>query len=329
MPKFPRILVVGGAGYIGSHMVKFLGGRNCDVVTLDNLCSGSRGAVLCGQFIEGDLSNSSFIDDVLLRGRFDAVMHFAAHIQVAESVLRPEDYYLNNVVNSLNLMRSMRMAGVNNLIFSSTAAVFGEPVYFPIDECHPRSPINPYGQTKLMVEQILEDYDRAYGLRSVCLRYFNAAGADPEGQLGECHLPETHLIPLVMQAASGRRPFLTIFGRDFDTPDGTCIRDYVHVWDLCQAHWIALQSLISGGGSARFNLGNDFGFSVQEVVDAAYRVTGVRFRLEDRPRREGDPARLVADSRLIRNQLFWRPVFQDIDTILSHAWAWERQHFSC
>ena len=231
-----KTLVIGGAGYIGSHMVKRLGQLGCAVTTLDNLSSGHRDAVLCGEFVHGDLADQEMLADVLQPGRFDAVMHFASFIQVGESVQKPAMYYANNVINTLYLLDAMRVAGVQRFIFSSTAATFGEPQYTPIDERHPQVPINPYGRSKLMMEQVLEDYDRAYGLKSVCLRYFNAAGADPQGELGERHDPETHLIPLVLQAASGRRADIAVFGRDYDTPDGTCIRDYVHVWDIAQAH---------------------------------------------------------------------------------------------
>jgi UDP-glucose 4-epimerase len=238
-------------------------------------------------------------------------------------VQKPAMYYENNVTNTLHLLDAMRDAGVQRFIFSSTAATFGEPQYTPIDERHPQHPINPYGRSKLMIEQVLEDYDRAYGLKSVCLRYFNAAVADPDGQLGERHEPETHLIPLVLQAAAGRRSDIAVFGRDYDTPDGTCIRDYIHINDLCEAHWLALQSLMQGAGSQRYNLGNGNGFSVQEVIDAAILVTGRPIVVRDAPRRYGDPARLVADATLARQQLGWQPQFADLETMVRHAWGWE------
>ena len=240
-----NVLVVGGAGYIGSHMVKLLGQQGYSVTTLDDLSSGHRDAVLCGEFIQGNFGDRAVLDSVLSRG-FDAVMHFASFIQVGESVQHPDKYYRNNLTYTLGLLDAMRAHGVNKLIFSSTAATFGEPQYTPIDERHPQQPINPYGRSKLMVEQALADYNQAYGFKSVCLRYFNAAGADPEGCLGERHDPETHLIPLVLQVASGRRPSISIFGDDYDTPDGTCIRDYIHIQDLCSAHWLALLSLMNG-----------------------------------------------------------------------------------
>jgi UDP-glucose 4-epimerase len=318
-----KVLVVGGAGYIGSHMVKRLGQLGCEVVTLDNLSAGHRDAVLAGEFVHGDIADRTLLDQLFASRRFDAVMHFASFIQVGESMREPVKYYQNNVTNTLNLLNTMQTFGVGRFIFSSTAAIFGEPRYVPIDEAHPKEPINPYGRTKLMVEQALADYDRAYGLKSVCLRYFNAAGADPDGQLGERHDPETHLIPLVLQAASGRRPHISVFGRDYDTPDGTCIRDYIHITDLCEAHWLAVQSLMDGAGSQAYNLGNGNGFSVQEVIAAAGRVTGRDIPVVDAPRREGDPARLVADSRQARKALGWQPAYADLDLIIRHAWGWE------
>lgn len=319
-----QVLVVGGAGYIGSHMVKQLATKGCSVTTLDNLSSGHRDAVLHGRFIEGDLADNKLLSQLFESQHFDAVMHFASFIQVGESVVKPAQYYENNVSNTLNLLNAMKAAGVRNFIFSSTAATFGEPLYCPIDEQHPQMPINPYGRSKLMVEHILEDFDRAYGMKSVCLRYFNAAGADPEGQLGERHDPETHLIPLVLQAASGRRSSISVFGRDYDTPDGTCIRDYIHIIDLCEAHWLALLSLQNGAGSQKYNLGNGRGFSVQQVIDASLRITGKPIEVLEAPRRPGDPARLVADCRLACTQLGWTPEYADLDVIIEHAWNWER-----
>lgn len=318
-----KILVVGGAGYIGSHMVKMLLESGHDVVTLDNLSTGYRDAVFGGEFVLADLADRDQLEAVFSSHEFDGVLHFASFIQVGESVREPGKYYQNNVANTLNLLDAMVRHGVRSFVFSSSAAVFGEPQYVPIDEAHPKAPVNPYGSSKLMVEQILADYDRAHGLKSVCLRYFNAAGADPGGQLGERHEPETHLIPLAMQAASGRRPHVTVFGRDYDTPDGTCIRDYIHVIDLCQAHLLALKQLWQGGGSAAFNLGNGQGFSVREVIDAARAVTGREIPVVYGERREGDPARLVADSRMARQTLGWSPEHAELETIIAHAWQWE------
>lgn len=317
-----NVLVIGGAGYIGSHMVKILDQQGCSVTTLDDLSSGFRDAVLSGDFVQGNSGDRVTLDTLLSRG-FDAVMHFASFIQVGESVQQPDKYYQNNFVNTLTLLDAMLAHNIKRFIFSSTAATFGEPQYTPIDEKHPQCPINPYGRTKLMVEQLLADYDKAYGMKSVCLRYFNAAGADPEGQLGERHIPETHLIPLVLQAASGRRASISVFGRDYDTPDGTCIRDYIHVQDLCSAHWLSLQSLMNGASSQVYNLGNGNGFSVQEVIDTAERVTGRKIQVVNGTRRAGDPARLVADSRLARKNLSWKPQYTDLTTIIEHAWHWE------
>ncbi|MDP1667302.1 MAG: UDP-glucose 4-epimerase GalE [Methylobacter sp.] len=322
------VLVVGGAGYIGSHMVWLLGQKGVDVVTLDNLSSGHRDAVLHGQFVHGDIADRLILDKVFREHKFDAVMHFASFIQVGESMQDPAKYYQNNVVNTLNLLNAMRTYGVDKFIFSSTAAIFGEPEYSPIDEAHPKRPINPYGWSKLMVEQALADYDRAYGLKSVCLRYFNAAGAHPDGLLGERHDPETHLIPLVLQAASARRPHITVFGRDYDTPDGTCIRDYIHILDLAEAHWLALQYLQSAGETTAFNLGNGNGYSVESVIQAAKRVTGKTITVQEGQRREGDPARLVANASKIKQQLGWQPAYADLDVIVEHAWQWEHNHAS-
>jgi UDP-glucose 4-epimerase len=316
---------VGGAGYIGSHMVKHLLRQGYDVVTFDNLSTGYRDAVLGGEFVLGDLADTSALENLFSSHRFDGVMHFASFIQVGESVKEPAKYYENNVTNTLNLLNAMVKHNVKRFIFSSTAAVYGEPQYVPIDEAHPKRPINPYGKTKWMVEQILEDYDRAYGLKSIALRYFNAAGADPEGELGERHEPETHLIPLVLQAASGRRPHISVFGRDYDTPDGTCIRDYIHVTDLCDAHWLALQKIMSGGNTTAYNLGNGQGFSVQQVIDTACEVTGRNINAVNSPRRGGDPARLVADGTSARKSLNWQPARFDLKTIIEDAWKWEEK----
>ena len=303
-------------------MIKMLGQRNSTVTTFDNLSTGHRDAVLCGDFVLGDVAEPDLLDNVMARG-FDVVMHFASFIEVGESVKHPDKYYQNNFVNTLNLLDCMRRHGVMRIIFSSTAAIFGEPQYSPIDELHPQHPIAPYGRTKLMVEQALADYDKAYGLKSVCLRYFNAAGADPEGQLGERHDPETHLIPIVLQVASGRRQHISVFGQDYDTPDGTCVRDYIHVQDLCSAHWLAMKSLMGGAGSQNYNLGNGSGFSVQEVIDTAERVTGRKIPTVKGPRRDGDPARLIADATLARERLGWQVQFGDLATMIAHAWRWE------
>lgn len=318
-----HVLVVGGAGYIGSHMVKLLCRRDCEVTVLDDLSAGYRDAVTGGRFVLGDLGDSQVLEAVFAGQRFDGVMHFASHIQVGESVREPAKYYRNNVFKTQALLDAMVSHQVDAFIFSSTAAIFGEPVRAPIDEEHPKNPINPYGRSKWMVEQMLEDYDAAYGLKAVKLRYFNAAGADPDGELGERHQPETHLIPLVLQAASGRRSNVTVFGVDYDTPDGTCIRDYIHVADLCEAHWLALRRLWEGGGSAAYNLGNGNGFSVRDVIETARAVSGRDFSVIYGERRPGDPARLVADSRRARAELGWNPRHAELGTIIEHAWRWE------
>lgn len=305
-------------------MVKALHAQGAQTVVLDDLSSGHADAVLHGRLVQGSLADAAALDRLFAAERFDAVMHFASFIQVGESVREPARYYRNNVASTQNLLEAMLAHGVKRLVFSSTAAVFGEPRYVPIDERHPLQPLNPYGWSKLMVEQMLQDHAAAYGLLSVCLRYFNAAGADPDGELGERHEPETHLVPLVLQAASGRRPAITVFGTDYDTPDGTCIRDYIHVSDLCDAHGLALQRLLAGAGG-RFNLGNGNGFSVKEVIAAAEAVTGRPIAVEYQGRRPGDPARLVADARMARETLGWRPQRAALPQILGDAWAWERK----
>jgi len=318
-----KILVVGGAGYIGSHMVKQLAQAGNEVLTLDNLSYGYRDAVKYGEFIDGDLGDRAILDTIFNAGDIDAVMHFAGFIQVGESVIKPSMYYHNNVVNTLTLLDAMLHHRIKNFIFSSTAAIFGEPDYTPIDEKHHKKPINPYGHSKLMIEQVLDDYDKAYGLRSTCLRYFNAAGADPEGELGERHVPETHLIPLILQAASGRREDIKVFGDDYATDDGTCVRDYIHINDLCEAHSLALQKMIDTDKSARYNLGNGTGFSVKQVIDVAREVSGNDFKVSIEPRREGDPAVLVADATLAKQELNWQARFDTLDEIVKTAWDWE------
>lgn len=318
-----KVLVVGGAGYIGSHMVKMLLENGHTVVTLDNLSTGYREAVVGGEFVEGDIGDTALLDQLLAQHRFDAVMHFAAFIQVGESVTDPGKYYHNNVANTLNLLNAMVRHDVPRFIFSSTAAIFGEPHYVPVDEDHPKAPINPYGTSKWMVEQIMSDFDHAYGMRSIALRYFNAAGADPEGQLGPRFGGITNLIPVVLKAAAGKRDSITVFGRDYDTPDGTGVRDYIHVTDLCQAHLLALDLLMSGGATQVFNLGNGRGFSVQEVIDAAREITAREIPVRDGPRREGDPAALVADASKAREVLGWEPAYPELKAIVQHAWNWE------
>jgi len=318
-----KILVVGGAGYIGSHMVKKLANAGNDVITLDNLSYGYRDAVKYGEFVEGDLGDDAVLDRLFTAHNIDAVMHFAGFIQVGESMTKPSMYYHNNVANTLILLDAMLRFNVKNFIFSSTAAIFGEPEYTPIDEKHLKQPINPYGHTKLMIEQVLDDYDSAYGLRSTCLRYFNAAGADPDGELGERHVPETHLIPLILQAASGRREDIKVFGDDYETDDGTCVRDYIHINDLCEAHSLALKKMIADDKSARYNLGNGKGFSVKQVIDVAKEVSGNNFKVSIEPRRAGDPAVLVADATQAKQVLNWTAEFAELKSIVQTAWDWE------
>jgi UDP-glucose 4-epimerase len=317
--------VTGGAGYIGSHNVKYLRARGEQVVVLDDLSRGFAEAVGDVPLYRGSTGDAAVLDRIFREHAIDAVLHFAAFIEVGESVRDPTRYYRNNVANTLVLVAAMVRHGVGRLVFSSTAAIFGTPEYTPIDEIHPKAPINPYGRSKWLVEQLLADYATIHGLHSVCLRYFNAAGADPDGELGERHDPETHLIPLVLQGASGRREAIHIFGDDYPTADGTCVRDYVHVWDLAQAHWLALGHLRSRGESAAFNLGHGAGYSISQVIETARRVTGRAFPVERGPRREGDPATLVAESRQAREVLGWAPEYADLERIVADAWAWEKQ----
>ncbi|WP_157480853.1 MULTISPECIES: UDP-glucose 4-epimerase GalE [unclassified Lysobacter] len=319
-----NVLVCGGAGYIGSHMVRRLAAAGHQVTVFDNLSTGHREAVAGAELVVGDLLDPSALAQLFGQRRFDAVVHFAARSLVGESVAQPYLYYENNVVGSLNLLRAMREAGVERIVFSSTAAVFGHPECEPIDEDHPTRPINPYGASKLMVERLLADAAQAYGLRSVSLRYFNAAGAATEGGIGEAHEPETHLIPNVLRSALGRGPALKVFGTDYPTRDGTCVRDYVHVDDLCEAHLAALRFMGETAGAHLFNLGNGQGFSVLEVLDAAARVAGAKIDYETAPRRAGDPAVLVASSRKAREQLGWSPRRTDIEAIIASAWNWHR-----
>lgn len=320
-----KILVTGGAGYIGSHMVYMLDSLGHEVVTFDDLSAGYRDAVLGGQFVQGSLLDKAALSDLFQANQFDAVVHFAGSIAVGESVRDPGKYYQNNLTSTLNLLDAMRSYVVNKIVFSSTAAIFGVPHYVPIDESHPQAPINPYGMTKWVTEQILKDYDAAYGLRSIALRYFNAAGASPDALLGERHDPETHLIPLALRATKSELNVLTVFGTDYDTPDGTCIRDYIHIVDLCKAHVLALEHLVSGGVSRAYNLGNGMGYSVKEVIDVTERVTGQKVYVKYGPRRAGDPPRLIADSTKARKDLAWTPQYADLDQIIQHAWNWEQK----
>lgn len=320
----PVILVVGGAGYIGSHMVLDLLRTGYPVVTLDNLSRGHRELLPGGDFVEGDAGNRDVLEQVFTRYPVQAVMHFAAHSLVGESVQQPLLYYRNNVANTITLLEAMQAAGVPHFIFSSTAAVYGEPEQTPITEQHPLQPTNPYGASKLAVERLLADVSRASGLTCSVLRYFNAAGADASGTLGERHRPETHLIPLTLQVATGERDSIRIFGTDYPTPDGTCLRDYVHVSDLTRAHLLALEALLAGAGNSTYNLGNSTGYSVRQVIDAARAITGHPIPARVAGRRAGDPAVLVADSGRIRRELGWQPACEDLESIIRTAWAWHR-----
>lgn len=319
------ILVCGGAGYIGSHINKLLAQNGFQTVVFDNLVYGHREAVKWGDFIQGDLNSIERLESVFRQYSIDAVLHFAAYAYVGESIRKPEKYYQNNVANTLNLLRVMRKYGCNRIIFSSTCATYGEPEKTPITEEQPQKPINPYGASKLMVERIFKDYSAAYGLKFVVFRYFNAAGADPDGEIGESHNPETHLIPLILDAASGKRPDIQVFGTDYPTPDGSCIRDYIHVSDLADAHLRALRYLNNGGESDFFNLGNASGTSVLEAIEAVRRVTGQDFKVTLAGRRPGDPAKLTGSSEKARRVLGWKPTYGDIDTIVRHAWSWHQR----
>lgn len=317
-----NILVTGGAGYIGSHACKALARAGYQPVACDNLVYGHPWAVKWGPLERGDIADRSWLDSVIARYQPLAVMHFAAYAYVGESVQDPGKYYRNNVAGSLTLLEAARDHGIGQFIFSSTCATYGIPQVSPIPETHPQDPVNPYGASKLMIERMLRDFDLAHGLRSIALRYFNAAGADPDGEIGEVHDPETHLIPLVLDAAAGRRPWVTVFGDDYETPDGTCIRDYIHVTDLAQAHVLALQALESGVHSTAFNLGNGRGFSVREVIAHAVEVTGREVPVVIGPRRLGDPPRLVGDASRAIRELGWRPRLAELRTIIETAWAW-------
>jgi UDP-glucose 4-epimerase len=323
--KNDKVLVVGGAGYIGSHMVKDLLDTGYDVITLDDLSTGHRELLPGGEFIEGGLGDTVLLDNLFSTHTISAVMHFAAFSLVGESVEKPLKYYRNNMAATAELLDSMIRHNVKRFIFSSTAAVYGEPVEIPITESHPRNPTNPYGASKIAVERMLKDCDSAYGLKYISLRYFNAAGADKSGKIGERHRNETHLIPLALEVATGRRENIKIFGANYPTPDGTCIRDYIHVSDLTGAHLLALKSLLSGGNSAVYNLGNNRGYSVREVIELARKVTGRPIPAIEADKRPGDPAILIASSDKIKKKLGWKPEYEDLETIIKTAWVWHQR----
>jgi UDP-glucose-4-epimerase GalE len=320
-----RILVTGGAGYIGSHAVRLFLARGHDVWIYDNLSFGHRAAVPAERLVVGDLNEMHRLDHLVLDRRIEAVVHFAAWTFVGESVRDPAKYYQNNLVNTLNLLECLRRHGIGRFVFSSTAATFGVPERMPITEDTPQLPINPYGAGKLMVERALSDYARAYQWGYAALRYFNASGANPDGTIGEDHDPETHLIPLVIQAALGQRPHIEVFGTDYSTPDGTCIRDYIHVDDLAEAHLLALEKL-GPGCELRYNLGIGRGYSVREVIRTVEEVTGKKVPVKEGPRREGDPPVLVASSEKIQRELGWKPRYGELRAIVETAWNWHRSH---
>jgi len=319
------VLVTGGAGYVGSHACKALSAAGYLPIAYDNLVYGHEWAVRWGPLERGDILDRCRLDDVISQHRPCAILHFAAFAYVGESVTDPSRYYRNNVEGSLNLLEAARDHGIDKFVFSSTCATYGIPDRLPITEDTPKKPINPYGSTKLIVERMLADFGIAHGLRFIALRYFNAAGADAQGEIGEDHEPETHIIPLLLDAASGRRPDVTIFGTDYETPDGTCVRDYIHVADLADAHVNALEALLAGNSSTVYNLGNGQGFSVLEVLDAVERVTGLNVPVIRGDRRPGDPAALVSDATKARELLGWRPQFDRLDDIVRTAWAWHQK----
>lgn len=320
------ILVTGGAGYIGSHCVAELSRRGMDVVVADNLSKGHKKAVTAGKFYQGDLRDTAFLDRVFLENNIEAVIHFAAFSLVGESCERPWDYFNNNVGGSLSLLGRMAAHGVKKIVFSSTAATYGEPQHTPIVETDPQSPTNPYGESKLAVEKMLKWSDPAYGIKFVALRYFNVAGADESGKIGEDHDPESHLIPIILQAAMGRRDCIKVFGTDYPTPDGTCVRDYVHVSDLIDAHLLALEYLGRGGRSDAFNLGNGEGFSVRQVIEVARQVTAQPIKVVESDRRAGDPAILIASSKKAAEVLGWQPRHAELADIVASAWKWHTTH---
>ena len=316
-----RILVTGGAGYIGSHTVRMLNERGAETVIIDDLSDGHKEAVLAGKLVVGNFGDKKLLDDLMSEYKFDAAVHFAAFASVPDSVVRPARYYHNNVTNMQTLLDACVAHGVKNVIFSSSASTFGEPKYTPMDEAHPQEPINPYGMTKLIGEKLLSDYDRAYGLKYCAFRYFCAAGASSDGLIGEAHNPETHLIPVMMKAASEHKPF-EVFGDDYDTRDGSCIRDFIHVLDIAEAHVLGLEYITGGGKSEAFNLGSSTGFTVLEMIKALEKVCGESVPYEIAGRREGDPAVLVATSAKAKAVLGWEAAHSGIDEILRYAWQW-------
>jgi UDP-glucose 4-epimerase len=322
------ILIIGGAGYIGSHVNKLLHKFGYSTLIIDNLCRGHREHIQWGKFIQGDIGNIEFLDHVFTTNKIEAVMHFAAFAYVGESIFQPDIYYENNVSKTLVLLDAMVRHRVNYFVFSSSCATFGNALYTPINELHPQNPINPYGYTKLVVEQILKDYDNAYGLKYCIFRYFNASGADPDARIGEWHDPETHLIPLVLDVAAGIRPKIDILGNDYNTPDGTCIRDYIHVCDLAEAHRLGMELLLKTNTSDHFNLGYGKGYSIQEIIHVVQKITRSPINVNYIVRRDGDPAELVGSSEKAKRILNWVPQFSLEDSITT-AWKWHQKTFEC
>ncbi len=322
-----HILITGGAGYIGSHTVRALAAAGMTPVVFDNLSTGHEESVPEGvTLVKGDIHDIKLVSETLKKYEIDGVIHFAASSLVGESMTDPAKYYENNVGGTLHLLMGMREAGVNKIVFSSTAAVYGEPEKTPIEEDFPHNPTNVYGRTKLVIENMMSDFTKAYGFRYVALRYFNAAGAAFDGTIGEAHDPESHLIPIILKAAQGVRDHIAIYGTDYPTPDGTCIRDYIHVVDLADAHVLAMKYLLQGGDSNYFNLGSENGFSVRDIIDTAKAVTGIDFKVTEEARRPGDPAVLIASSKKCKETLGWQPAHSDTKEIIATAWKWHKSH---
>ncbi len=321
-------LIIGGAGYIGSHVNKYLNQLGIETVIVDNLCRGHKSAVKWGRFYQIDFGNREAIRKVFQENEIDTVMHLSAFAYVGESVTKPSLYYHNNVFNTTVLLDVMIEEKIKNFIFSSSCATYGNANYIPIDENHPQMPVNPYGFTKFVVERILKDYEQAYGMNSVILRYFNAAGCDEDGEIGELHEPETHIIPILLQVATGERKTFQILGNQYDTPDGTCIRDYLHVWDIANAHFLAMKYLLNGGAPDAFNLGLEKGFSVLEVIEIVKKITGKDLSLEIAKPRTGDPSILISSNKKAKEILGWNPKYTDLEKMVSSAWEWARKNIA-
>jgi UDP-glucose 4-epimerase len=319
-----NVLITGGAGYIGSHCNKFFNQKGIHTIVLDNLLFGHPESIKHGKFIEGDFGDPDLLKAIFEAEDIDAVVHFAALADVADSVKSPEKYYVNNVSKMITLLDKMVEYSVNKFVFSSSASTFGEPKYVPIDELHDQHPINPYGETKLIGEKLLRDYGKAHGMKYVALRYFNASGADPDCEIGESHNPEHHLLPLLFQTALEKREKLFVYGNDYETPDGTCVRDFIHVMDLAEAHYLALNYMIQNNRSESFNLGNNVGYTILEIINTFERISNIKVKFEFADKRPGDPARLIASNIKAKELLHWNPRLSDIETILRTAWEWEK-----